>query len=260
MVESANALSASAQAARAIRQASEKTGVSFEYLYQTARRESAFDAEATAPTSSAAGLFQFIEQTWLGAVKTYGARHGLASESAAIRRDTDGKFITDSAQSRRAILDLRFDADKASALAAELAGENKRGLEARLGRAVSGADLYAAHFLGLGGAVKLLSAANDAVASEIFPQAAAANRNVFYEGARPKTVGEVIASFAKSLGEAAPETKAAPQPRTGEFASTAPRAVVTSAVSSFARSGLSPLAIVVLQALDPTQLRHRDDL
>ena len=41
-----------------IRSASQATGADFDYLVQTAERESAFNARAQASTSSAAGLFQ----------------------------------------------------------------------------------------------------------------------------------------------------------------------------------------------------------
>ena len=52
----------------AIRRASNATGVDADFLLKTARRESALNPSAKARTSSAAGLVQFIEQTWLGSV------------------------------------------------------------------------------------------------------------------------------------------------------------------------------------------------
>jgi len=66
----------------AIRQGAEQTGTDFEYLLSTAKRESALDPTAKAPTSSATGLFQFIEQTWLGLMKTEGGKLGLSDLSA----------------------------------------------------------------------------------------------------------------------------------------------------------------------------------
>ena len=54
-----------------IRQAARETGADFEYLAQTAARESNFDPQAQARTSSAAGMFQFIEQTWLGMMRNW---------------------------------------------------------------------------------------------------------------------------------------------------------------------------------------------
>src|SRR5437868_1566523 len=62
----------------AIQLASARTGVQFDYLLNQARIESSLNPEARARTSSATGLFQFIEQTWLGMVKQHGAAHGLS--------------------------------------------------------------------------------------------------------------------------------------------------------------------------------------
>lgn len=186
----------------ALKKASESTGVGFDYLYRVAVRESSLNPQATAKTSSAAGLFQFIEQTWLQAVKTHGARHGLGGYAADITAGPDGRLAVADPGRRREILDLRFDADKAAALAGELARDNKASLEGALGRAVDAAELYAAHFLGAGGAKKLLSAHASDSAAALLPGAADANRHVFYDGARARTVGEVIDGFRRTIGGA----------------------------------------------------------
>jgi hypothetical protein len=266
----------------ALKRASEATGAGFEVLYNMARRESSLNPSAKAKTSSAAGLFQFIEQTWLGAVKTYGARHGLTAEAAAITKSASGKFIVPDAAKREEILNLRFDPARAASLAGEMIQANKAGLEGRLGRAVDAAEVYAAHFLGLGGALKLLRASPDANAAELLPAAAAANRNVFYDGDRARTIKEVMASLSKSMDvkpaagdtrapsiaetavkahvveAAAPvlrEAQRADMPRklekkNAEFAA----AMLGSGVSTL-KPLLSPLTLTVLQALDPTRLR-----
>ncbi len=49
----------------AIRDAARTTGASFEYLLTTAQIESNLNPAAQAATSSASGLYQFIDQTWL---------------------------------------------------------------------------------------------------------------------------------------------------------------------------------------------------
>jgi hypothetical protein len=195
------AVAAKAAVSGALRKAADATGVGFDYLYRVAVRESSLDPAAKAKTSSAAGLFQFIEQTWLHAVKQYGAAHGLADAAADIKQDADGRLSVDGDR-RKQILDLRFDPEKAAALAAELARENKTSLEGALGRAVDAAELYAAHFLGAGGAKKLLAAKAGDSAAALLPAAAAANRHVFYDGARARTVGEVIDSFRRTIGGA----------------------------------------------------------
>ena len=70
---------ASSQVAGAIRNAAQSTGASFEYLLTTARIESNLNPAAQATTSSAKGLYQFIDQTWLATLKQAGPAHGYAA-------------------------------------------------------------------------------------------------------------------------------------------------------------------------------------
>src|SRR5271163_5022410 len=86
----------------AIKRAAAQTGVDFGFLLQTARRESGLNPTAHASTSSAAGLFQFVEQTWLSTVKRFGARHGLGAYAAQVQQGPDGKFhVADPAMRKR---------------------------------------------------------------------------------------------------------------------------------------------------------------
>src|SRR5260370_38363618 len=70
----------------AIRQASAATGTSFNYLLATAQVESGLNPQAGATTSSARGLFQFIEQTWLGPINQSRAPLGNAHYPDAISK------------------------------------------------------------------------------------------------------------------------------------------------------------------------------
>jgi hypothetical protein len=181
---------------RAIRQAAQETGTDFNFLVDTAARESNFDVRAEARTSSAAGMFQFIEQTWLGVLARRGADHGYGDAAQAISQDANGRFVVADPSRRQEILDLRFDAVAASRMAGELAAENNRVIESRIGRPASGGELYAAHFLGAGGAAELISAARDRPdqrADTLFPAAARANRPIFFDGNRPRSTSEVLA-------------------------------------------------------------------
>jgi hypothetical protein len=190
----------------AIRRASNATGVDADFLVRTARRESAMNPSARAPTSSAAGLFQFIEQTWLGTVKAHGAKHGYGQYADLIYRGGDGRWRVEGS-ARNVVLDLRFDPQAASTMAAELTASNAAYLRGRIGREPGAGDLYAAHFLGPAGAAQLMDAMDrrpGASAAAIFPQAAAANRSIFYRHGRPATVAEVHANLQRSAGEGAP--------------------------------------------------------
>lgn len=190
----------------AIRRASTSTGVDFDFLMKTARRESAMNPNARAPTSSASGLFQFIEQTWLGTVKRHGAKHGYGQYADLIYQGGDGRWQV-RGSARNVVLDLRFDPHAASTMAAELTASNAAYLRGRTGREPGAGDLYAAHFLGPAGAAKLLEAVQSrpqASAVALFPEAAAANRSIFYRNGRAATAAEVHANLQRTVGEAMP--------------------------------------------------------
>jgi hypothetical protein len=186
-----------------IREASASTGVDFAYLMAQANRESSFDPAAQAKSSSAAGLYQFVEQTWLGVVKNHGAEYGQGELAQNITRRSDGHFVVTDGATRKEILELRRDPSFASAMAAEHAADNQAKLEEKLGRDVSGTDLYMAHFLGISGALKFLRTMEDSperTGASLFPKAAAANRNVFYtEDGRARTVSEIYNRFDTSM-------------------------------------------------------------
>ncbi len=188
----------------AIHRAAARTGVDFNYLLGQARVESGFNPNARAKTSSATGLFQFIDQTWLGTVKQHGEKHGLGWASSAIQRGSNGRYFVADPGMRSAILDMRRDPAAASSMAAEFAADNQSYLEDRLGRPTEAVDLYLAHFLGAGGAAKFLRAhdANpNAPAASLLPAAARANRWVFYDrSGAPRSFAEVRERFAEKLG------------------------------------------------------------
>jgi hypothetical protein len=193
----------------AIHLASERTGVQFGYLFNQARIESSLNPNARARTSSATGLFQFIEQTWLGVVKQHGAEHGLGQAADAIQRGRNGRYYVADPALRQQILDLRRQPEAASAMAAEFASDNGRYLESRLGRPVEPADLYLAHFLGAGGAARFLRAhdANpNGAAASMLPAAARANRAVFFNrDGSARGFAEIRGHFAGRINAGAPD-------------------------------------------------------
>lgn len=183
LVDSSNSAVGSTVAG-AIRQASAATGTSFNYLLATARVESGLNPHAGAATSSARGLFQFIEQTWLGTMKQSGAELGYGRYAAAISVTSSGHYqVTDPAM-RREILALRNDPTANAVMAGAFTRANADILSNKLGRAPSEGELYIAHFLGAGGAARLISlAASDpaAKATQYFPGAASANSSIFFD-------------------------------------------------------------------------------
>ena len=170
----------------AIRQASQATGTSFNYLLATAQVESGLDPRAGASTSSARGLFQFIDQTWLGTIKQSGAALGYGRYADAITRTASGHYQVDDPAMRQEILKLRNDPTANAVMAGAFTAENAQYLTDKLGRQPSEGELYIAHFLGAGGAARLitLAATNpSAKATDYFPGAAKANSSIFYDRA-----------------------------------------------------------------------------
>ncbi|XYD11731.1 lytic transglycosylase domain-containing protein [Methylobacterium sp. NMS12] len=198
---------ASGPVVQAIRDGATASGVGFDYLLATARRESALDPAAKAGTSSATGLFQFIEQTWLGVMKNAGPRLGLQAQADAITRQSDGTYTVPDAGQRQAILDLRRDPKISATLAGALTQQNADALTSALGREPTAGDLYAAHVLGAKGAAALISTARafpERAAALDLPEAAGANRALFYDRAgRPRSAAELYASLSAAAQGAA---------------------------------------------------------
>ncbi|HWP27132.1 MAG TPA: transglycosylase SLT domain-containing protein [Xanthobacteraceae bacterium] len=179
----------------AIRQAAQKTGASFHYLLATARVESNLNPTARASSSSASGLFQFLEQTWLATLKHAGPALGYGRYAEAISINSAGRYEVTDPLLRRQILDLRHDPTANALMAGAFTRWNGEWLAARLGRPPSEGELYLAHFLGPAGAAKLISLATSspqASAADIFPSAAGANRVIFYDKlGTPRSVAQV---------------------------------------------------------------------
>ena len=179
----------------AFQSASSTTGTDFDYLVKTAERESNFKPAAKARTSSATGLFQFIESTWLETLKQAGAKHGLGEYAQDIKQDRNGKYYVADGARKREILDLRKDPEIASLMAGAFTQKNANYLETRLGRAPSDGELYIAHFLGANGASRLIEKAEgnpDVRADKIFPRQARANKSIFYTSSgKARSVSDV---------------------------------------------------------------------
>jgi len=185
LVDSSN-YAAGSTVTGAIRQASAATGTSFNYLLATAQVESGLNPQAGASTSSARGLFQFIDQTWLGTIKQSGAQLGYGRYADAITKTSSGHYQVADPAMRAEILKLRNDPTANAVMAGAFTKANSDYLATKLGRQPSEGELYIAHFLGAGGASRLISlaAANpNAKAADYFPNAANANSSIFYDRA-----------------------------------------------------------------------------
>lgn len=269
----ANALAGQVQntfsPSRIISDAASATGANFDFLMRTAARESNFDASARASTSSASGMFQFIEQTWLAMMARHGERHGYGDMASAVRQE-GSRFVVDDPGQRREILDMRFDPRAASLMAGELTAENASILRAATGREPTTGELYAAHFLGASRAARLIETAHtnpDMRADAMFPDAASANRRVFFDGARPRSASELLSFLTRERPVAnVPDSVAAPRVTAQAEPGSALQRVrenLRAGVSGYATGGapgavLSPAVMEILNTLDvPLRSRAR---
>lgn len=246
-----------------IQQASANTGVDFSYLMAQASRESSFDPGAKASTSSATGLYQFVEQTWLGTFKEHAGEYGYADLAASITKRSDGRYTVADPAARKQILDLRKDPTLNANLAAELASDNKAKMEAALGHPVTATDLHLAHFLGLSGALRFirkLDSDPSTTGAAMFPRAAAANGSVFYdESGNARTVAEIYNRMNTSItSDQQAFASLATTPSNGTHGGGIGATMVASAATGTASplqgfcnpgSILSPLMLVTIAAL-----------
>ena len=168
----------------AIRQAARMTGADFKYLLATAQVESNLNPNAQAPASSAKGLFQFIEQTWLSTLKDQGTALGYAPYANAISRQASGQYSVTDPRMYDRIMDLRADPAANALMAGAYTRANAGKLSERFGRTPSEGELYIAHFLGPNGAMRLIDLAESrpyTPAAALFPGPARANPSIFFD-------------------------------------------------------------------------------
>lgn len=135
--------------------------------------ESAGDPKAKARTSSATGLGQFIDATWMAVVSKH--RPDLLQ-----------------GRSKAQVLALRTDADIAIEMLARLTEDNARAL----GAEYTDGDLYLAHFAGIAAARRLRNAKSDTPVSSLMSAAAiSANASIL----KGKTAGQVRAWASRKM-------------------------------------------------------------
>lgn len=186
----------------AFKAAADATGASFDQLARTAARESDTRPDLASKTSSAKGLFQFVDQTWFELIKKEGPSVGLERLAGEITSDGKGNWSVADPKEKARILALKTDPLVASVMAGKFTESNSRVLADSLGRAPTDGELYAAHVLGAAGATKLIRMSETeptATASLAFPKAAAANPGLFYgKDGKPRTAAELLGRLTAS--------------------------------------------------------------
>jgi hypothetical protein len=197
LINGLQVLTSNAAVTGAIRDAARATGAGFDYLLATARAESGLNPAAKAKTSSAGGLFQFIDRTWLATLKQAGPQLGYGRYADAITQNAHGRFEIADPVMRQKIWALRDDPAANAAMAGAFTRRNANRLAQTLGRQPTDGELYMAHFMGANGASRLISLAASnpkAAAASSFSKAAAANPSIFYDRAgKARSADEVYA-------------------------------------------------------------------
>lgn len=134
-------------------------------MMMMAAMESSMNPNAKAKKGTASGLMQFLNETWDEQMGKHGGRYGLNNDRGDVRSQVilGGEYMKSKANSLR----------KAA------------------GRDLEFVDEYMGHFFGQGGASRMLRANPNASAASILPKSVANNREIFYDGTRPRTVSEV---------------------------------------------------------------------
>lgn len=234
---------------RSIRQASQSSSTDFGLLMAQAEQESSFQPDAKASSSSATGLYQFIDSTWLDMVRQFGAKYGIGNLAQQVSVDASGKSVVADKSVRKEILELRKDPQLSAALAGEYTQLNKAEIERGLGHSVPRAALYMAHFLGAGGATTFLKAVEtkgSTVAADLLPDAAAANHNIFYDhvtGAA-KTVSQIYHALASRIEHEA-------QALTGTADATASEETADASTGAIAAGAIATLPTATIPTADP---------
>lgn len=233
----------------AIRKAAQATGTSFDYLLATAKVESDLNPSLTMRNSSATGLFQFLEQTWLETMKQAGKQLGFGKYADAITQTKSGRLVVQDPALRSEMMTLRKDATANAVMGAAYTQQNAAYVAKRIGRQPTDGELYIAHFFGPYTGAKFIGLADSkpqANAAAMYPAAARANRPIFYDkqgGAR--SVAGVYAELVRryQVARASPTPGLAPNVAVAETAPAAPAAAATDTAaitSAFADASASP--------------------
>lgn len=168
---------------KVIKQAARKVGVNPNFLVAMAAVESGLKPDAKAGTSSASGLFQFLNSkkapVWREQLQLYGKKYGLGLNTSP------------------------FNARANSLMGAEFLKANLKSLQKSVKKKVDGTMAYVAHFLGAGGAKRFYKAGDETLGiNAASAKQTNANLPIFYKDKskkKPRTVKEIHDLFGERL-------------------------------------------------------------
>ncbi len=154
-------------------------GIVDQFVHRIITIESANRCNASNPLSTAVGLGQFIESTWMTTVRIH--RPDLLA-----------------GRSRQQVLDLRLDCNLSRIMTTSFTRDNAAVLS-RSGAPITPGNLYLAHFLGVGGAVKAITGSPSRSITDVFG-VSHVRANPFESG---KSVGYLVSWAAQKMGSKA---------------------------------------------------------
>jgi hypothetical protein len=123
--------------------------------------ETGFGKNLKAPNSTASGLGQFLETSFLELVRNHGDRLGLGDLSSLIGQGKTASAMVPNETLRKNLLNLRFNHEVMTRAVITSMENHRDALAPILGREPSGGELYTAHFAGLTGAKRIFKALVD---------------------------------------------------------------------------------------------------
>lgn len=158
--------------------AAAQVGVDPNLAQTTVAVESSFKSGAAAGTSSAKGLYQFTKGTWNDMVKKHGASYGIPADASP-------------------------NDPKANAIMGALYLKQNLQTAQKAGMPANALSAYLLHFLGPGGGRRFMGLADNVTPAHAMPEAAAANKPIFFDGGRPRTKQEIMTLLQNKLTKAA---------------------------------------------------------
>lgn len=127
---------------------SRTTGVPTTYARALFAQEGGDNTEAANPRSTARGLTQFIEGTWLQMMREYGPRYGLPQSLAnQIEQKPNGAWRARTREAHDQLMELRFSPEWNAVMSGHYANQEHGDMVRRAGRPVSIEETYLAHFM-----------------------------------------------------------------------------------------------------------------
>jgi hypothetical protein len=170
-------------------------------------------APRTEPRAAARADLGYTEERWIEAVARHGAKTGLGDLARRVFRTSSGRYYVPVETDRHIVLALMRDPAVAARVAGAAARADALRIAGQAGRPARTSELYAAHVVGIDGALALVKDADTSrsrPAAELMPEVALTEPSLFFRGRRPRSATEIIAEIEAALARALPIVRREP--------------------------------------------------